>query len=155
MNIFGRQLVNLQVFQACFLIKYLRLSRLSCTLAPSSARYLVFGNAQLLTLVMKMQRRLYGVVLHWRCQQSSRSSAASAIWKMHPNPKWFLLMCFLIFFNPCVAGENLAMQRENEKTAAVPVQQQANLGKTLRPSPLASKIYLLSICILIFHKQRW
>ena len=31
----------------------------------SSARYLVFGNAQLLTptLVMKMQRRLYGVVL--------------------------------------------------------------------------------------------
>jgi len=53
-----------------------------------------------------------------------------------------------------IKGENLAMQRENEKTAAVPVQQQANLGKTLRPSPLASKIYLLSICILIFHKQR-
>ena len=41
MNVFGRQLVNKQVFQPCFLIKYLRLSRLSCTLAPSSAK--IFG----------------------------------------------------------------------------------------------------------------
>ena len=48
-----------------------------------------------------------------------------------------------------VAGENLAMQRENEKTAAVPVQQQANLGVSL-----VSKIYLLSICILIVHYQQ-
>ena len=56
------------------------------------------------------------------------------------------------FLSFSVAGENLAMQRENEKTAAVPVQQQANLGELARPS--ASKIYLLSICILIFHKQR-
>ena len=48
-----------------------------------------------------------------------------------------------------VAGENLAMQRENEKTAAVPVQQQANLGVSL-----VSKIYLLSICILMVHYQQ-
>ena len=53
------------------------------------------------------------------------------------------------FLSFSVAGENLAMQRENEKTAAVPVQQQANLGVSL-----VSKIYLLSICILIVHYQQ-
>ena len=57
-----------------------------------------------------------------------------------------LKQSFLSYF---VAGENLAMQRENEKTAAVPVQQQANLGVSL-----VSKIYLLSICILIVHYQQ-